>query len=190
MRRGISNFILIQWPILASGVTLEKELINFIRLLYLRFYLFLVKPHTNENTKLLADLLKYHETPSQYFIDAILYKQHHITSTEQFPIVLVCRINNLPFKVSFPQLHYLEKGRDERICLAIDNLFFQIFPGSQYFTFEDNGFRFNTYNEYNHGHPLNLDNFTLLNVFEDKEILKNEIPEITEDQFAFLWKYQ
>lgn len=169
----------------------EAELINFIRLLYLRFCLFLIKPHTNKNTEFLADLFKYLKIPSQYFVDALLYKRHHILGIEQYPIILVCKINNLPFRFSFPQLHYRERLLNERACLVIDNLFFQIFPGSQNFNFDANGPRFDKYSEYNRDHPLNLANFILPNnPINDNKISTSKIPAISKKQFDFLWIYQ
>lgn len=166
----------------------SSELIDFIRLTCLRFYLMLLKPHNNINTQEFANVLSILKKPSNRFLWALMEMEDPISPDgDRFiPEIYICKVSSTNINLSYPKLHSLMPNEDERISFIIGNLFINIFIGNSHPNTLSNSYALTRFKKLLKDKNLAID--SLLYITKDciKQINSNEIPTIGTEQMLYL----
>lgn len=105
----------------------SRDLIKFISITCIRFYLYALKPRKNLKTQLFCNkLINTLRMPSQRFFQFLLSTRDEIDNTHLK--IYVCRVDNTQISLLLPKLHFdSEKIEDQRVTIFMGDMLFNIF---------------------------------------------------------------
>lgn len=171
-----------------SGSIYQCELIHFIRLTCLRFYLMLIKPHNNIKTQEFADLLSILKKPSYRLLMSLMEMENPISQFDDkfIPEIYICKVKSTNISLSYPKLHNLVPNEDERVSLIVGDLFINIFIGNSHINMLSASPALTRFKRLIKNKNLTIESLLYLAKDSTRQIHSNEIPLISTEQMLYL----